>query len=101
LWLPKKDSSCSASTWTQNHTQINTNASHAPHEKLHSSNCNWKSSISPFCLEPMLDAPEKLEGWCLMLLQTNKGMQVVDTTHTPPSNKLGYLLLFGFCFFFL
>jgi hypothetical protein len=47
----------------------------------------------------MLDAPKKPEGWHLMLLRTNKGMQVIDTTHTPPLYKLGFLLLFGFCFF--
>jgi hypothetical protein len=57
------------------------------------------STLINLCLEPMLDAPKKPEGWHLMLLRTNKGMQVIDTTHTPPLYKLGFLLLFGFCFF--
>jgi len=43
----------------------------------------------------------KPEGWHLMLLQTNKGMQVVDTTHTPPALPHTNLAFVALWFLFL
>jgi hypothetical protein len=42
-----RDCSSAASTWSQNHKQVNTYASHASHEKLYYKNLNRECSISP------------------------------------------------------
>jgi len=43
----------------------------------------------------MLDAPKKTRR---LAFDAAEDMQVVDTARTPPSCKLGFLLLFSLCF---